>query len=111
MHPVEQLLRPLDQLGDVDALQSVFETASRQPHTDIDVLSHLHEEVRTDHPAGDLRSQSLDNLRRRGLTLSVWFQHDRNLPVLAVVGLSLLPVCDAKPCTSGSLKMISPSSR
>ena len=33
-----------------------------------------------------------------------------NRPVFAVLGLSLLPVCEAKACTSGSLRITSPSS-
>ena len=75
-HPVEHLLRPLDQLVDVDCLQRILESAAPDAPADSDVLRHLQREVCALHLC-ELRPQPIDDLRSGGAALVARLQDDQ----------------------------------
>ncbi len=74
-HPVEQFLRPLGQLGEVGILQRVLKVAACCPSPNCDVLHRVEREADALDP-GHLRTQPVDDLSGREVTLATRLQRD-----------------------------------
>jgi hypothetical protein len=84
-HFLQELIRPLVELGDVGILQGVLEAGAGDAAAHGDVLRRLQEQVGA-LDLGELRPQSVDDLRRREFALVARLEHDEETAGIGGLG-------------------------